>query len=100
MRALFGTAGNPEAFYAAGKKQSKDMPAWLREKGLDAYEYQCGKGVTVGEATARAIGRGGGHCPLPPRPLFCQPCQPRPGQPGKDGGLCPVRLPGSPVDGG
>ena len=47
MRALFGTAGNPEAFYAAGKKQSKDMPLWLKERGLDAYEYQCGKGVTV-----------------------------------------------------
>ena len=54
MRARFGTAGNPEGFYAAGKKQSKQMPGWLRERGLDAYEYQCGKGVTVGEATARA----------------------------------------------
>lgn len=57
MRALFGTAGNPEAFYAAGKKQSKDMPAWLKAQGLDTYEYQCGKGVTVGETTARAIGQ-------------------------------------------
>ena len=57
MRARFGTAGNPEGFYAAGKKQSKQMPGWLRERGLDAYEYQCGKGVTVGEATARAIGQ-------------------------------------------
>ncbi len=57
MSALFGTAGNPEAFYAAGKKQSKDMPAWLKTQGLDTYEYQCGKGVTVGELTARAIGQ-------------------------------------------
>ena len=57
MRARFGTAGNPDGFYQAGKKQSKDMPPWLREQGLEAYEYQCGKGVTVGEATARAIGR-------------------------------------------
>lgn len=57
MRALFGTAGNPDGFYQAGYKQSKQMPQWLREQGLDAYEYQCGKGVTVGEATAREIGR-------------------------------------------
>ena len=57
MRARFGTAGNPDGFYQAGRKQSKDMPPWLREQGLEAYEYQCGKGVTVGEATARAIGR-------------------------------------------
>lgn len=56
MRALFGTAGNPDRFQAEGFKVSKDMPLWLKEKGLDAYEYQCGKGVSVGEATARAIG--------------------------------------------
>ena len=56
MRARFGTAGNPEGFYAAGKKQSKQMPGWLRERGLDAYEYQCGKGVNVREETARNIG--------------------------------------------
>lgn len=56
MNALFGTAGNPEGFYASGKKKSKDMPAWLKEQGLDAYEYQCGKGVAIGEASAREIG--------------------------------------------
>lgn len=56
MRAMFGTAGNPDRFQAEGFKASKDMPLWLKEKGLDAYEYQCGKGVSVGEATARAIG--------------------------------------------
>ncbi|MGM9577977.1 MAG: TIM barrel protein [Evtepia sp.] len=53
---MFGTAGNPDRFQAEGFKASKDMPLWLKEKGLDAYEYQCGKGVSVGEATARAIG--------------------------------------------
>lgn len=56
MRAMFGTAGNPDRFQAEGFKASKDMPLWLKGKGLDAYEYQCGKGVSVGEATARAIG--------------------------------------------
>ena len=38
MRARFGTAGNPDGFYQAGKKQSKDMPPWLREQGLEAYD--------------------------------------------------------------
>lgn len=54
--AKFGPAGNPDAFYAAGLKASVDMPAWLAAQGLGAYEYQCSRGVTIGEATARAIG--------------------------------------------
>ena len=56
MRAKFGTAGNPDNFALEGFKKSKNMPLWLKGKGLDAYEYQCGKGVNVGEATAREIG--------------------------------------------
>lgn len=81
MRALFGTAGNPEAFYAAGKKQSKDMPLWLKERGLDAYEYQCGKGVTVGEATARAIGQAAARAGIAlslHAPYFVNPANPAP----------------------
>ncbi len=54
--AQFGPAGNPDAFYAAGHKASSEMPAWLAGLGLDAYEYQCSRGVTVREETARAIG--------------------------------------------
>jgi deoxyribonuclease-4 len=57
LTARFGTAGNPDAFLAQGGKHSKQMPAWLKAQGLDAYEYQCGKGVTLGEATAREIGK-------------------------------------------
>lgn len=57
MRALFGTAGNPDNFGQEGFKKSRDMPLWLKGKGLDAYEYQCGKGVNLGEDTAREIGR-------------------------------------------
>ena len=53
MSATFGPAGNAESF---PYKSSVDAPRWLREIGLDCYEYQCGKGVNVGEATARKIG--------------------------------------------
>lgn len=81
MKAFFGTAGNPEGFYAAGKKQSKDMPLWLKEQGLDAYEYQCGKGVTVGEATARAIGQAAAQAGIAlslHAPYFVNPANPDP----------------------
>ena len=53
---LFGVAGNSDEF-AKVSKSSADAPAWLARTGLDAYEYQCGKGVRVGQATAEKIGR-------------------------------------------
>ena len=53
MSAIFGPAGNAESF---PYKSSVDAPRWLSELGLDAYEYQCGKGVNVGEETARKLG--------------------------------------------
>lgn len=56
MKALFGAAGNGNRFYAEGHKASEEMPAWLKEFGLDAYEYQCGNGVRIGEETARRLG--------------------------------------------
>lgn len=53
MSAKFGPAGNAESF---PYKSSVDAPRWLSTLGLDAYEYQCGKGVNVGEETARKLG--------------------------------------------
>lgn len=55
MKANFGVAGNSDSFYAAGHKASEEMPKWLFEFGLDAYEYQCGNGVRCGEVTAKKI---------------------------------------------
>ena len=54
MSAIFGPAGNPDNFPG---KSSADAPGWLREIGLDCYEYQCGKGIHVGEESAGRIGR-------------------------------------------
>ncbi len=54
-RPLFGPAGNSDSFTKA-YKGSVHAPKWLRELGLDCYEYQCGRGVNIGEDTARAIG--------------------------------------------
>lgn len=51
----FGTAGNPDDFYDSGYKSSFQMPKWLKERGLDAYEYQCSKGVKITDKTASEI---------------------------------------------
>ena len=52
----FGPGGNSESFYDEGYKSTLQAPAWLRARGLDAYEYQAGNGLTAGEATLRKIG--------------------------------------------
>jgi len=54
--ALFGPGGNAEEFYAAGFKSTWQAPAWLKAKGLDAYEYQAGNGVVGKPETFRKIG--------------------------------------------
>jgi len=54
--AKFGPGGNSESFYAAGHKSTVEAPAWVAARGLDAYEYEAGNGISAGEATLRAIG--------------------------------------------
>ncbi len=56
MKALFGPAGNGDIFYKNGHKASEEMPEFLKNYGLDAYEYQCGNGVRIGEEAAKRIG--------------------------------------------
>lgn len=67
MSAIFGPAGNSASFSDV-HRSSLDAPGWVRERGLDCYEYQCGKGVHVGEETARKLGenaaRAGVHLSL------------------------------------
>ncbi len=55
MSAKFGPAGNSDSFSKA-HKSSLAAPKWIADFGLDCYEYQCGKGVHVGEETARKVG--------------------------------------------
>ncbi len=56
MRATFGPGGNGDWFYSEGKKSTLQTPGWLQEKGLDAFEYEAGNGISAGEGTLRAIG--------------------------------------------
>lgn len=52
----FGPAGNSESFSKMGYKNSLDVPDYIVKMGLDCYEYQCGRGVNIGEEKARLLG--------------------------------------------
>ncbi len=57
MPPKFGPAGNSNSFYDEGHKHTVEMPLWLYNMGLDAYEYQCGRGVNISQETAKAFGK-------------------------------------------
>ncbi len=57
LKAKFGPAGNSESFYAEGHKSTMEAFGWLREMGIDAYEYQAGNGLRTSEATLRVLGK-------------------------------------------
>ena len=57
MPALFGPAGNSESFSAMGYKHSLQVPEYLVKMGLDAFEYQCGRGVNIGQDKATDLGK-------------------------------------------
>lgn len=52
----FGPAGNSDSFTAAGHKNNLEIPEYLVKMGLNAYEYQCGRGVKISEENARVFG--------------------------------------------
>ena len=56
MSAKFGPAGNSLSFAAMGYKHSLQVPEYLTKMGLDAFEYQCGRGVNIGIDKATELG--------------------------------------------
>lgn len=56
MSAKFGPAGNSDSFAALGYKNTLQVPEYIEKMGLDAYEYQCGRGVNIGEQKAIEFG--------------------------------------------
>ncbi len=53
----FGPAGNSESFSAQGYKHSTQVPKYLSDMGLNAFEYQCGRGVNISQEKAMALGQ-------------------------------------------
>ena len=54
--ATFGPGGNSKSFYDEGFKSTLQAPGWLEKRGLDAYEYQAGNGLSASAATLAQIG--------------------------------------------
>ena len=52
----FGPAGNSESFTQMGYKTSSQVPEYLEKMGLNAFEYQCGRGVRISAASAAQLG--------------------------------------------
>ena len=57
MSAKFGPAGNSDSFESMGYKHSLQVPEYLEIMGLDAFEYQCGRGVNIGTDKAMQLGK-------------------------------------------
>ncbi|MBQ8869358.1 MAG: TIM barrel protein [Oscillospiraceae bacterium] len=56
MNAFFGPAGRDDSLNSLGYKTTLDIPRCMQEKGLDAFEYQCGRGVNVKTDVAKQLG--------------------------------------------
>ncbi len=52
----FGPSGNSEAFHNAGFSGSLHSATWVKNLGLDAFEYSFGRGVNLSEQKAIEIG--------------------------------------------
>lgn len=52
----FGPAGSSDSFAEMGYKSTLDMPEYLVKMGLNAFEYQCGRGVRISTAMAEELG--------------------------------------------
>ena len=52
----FGPSGNSLAFAEAGYKNSEDSALWVKNMGLDCFEYSFGRGVNMSDEKAVSIG--------------------------------------------
>lgn len=56
MEARFGPAGQCDEARAQKMKTTLQYLDFIKEQGLSAFEYQCGRGVMIREDTARLVG--------------------------------------------
>ena len=52
----FGPSGNSDGFRAAGLSTTEEAAVWVKNKGLNWFEYSFGRGVNLSDATALKIG--------------------------------------------
>ena len=52
----FGPSGNCESFYAEGYNHTEEAAAFVKNRGLDCFEYSFGRGVRMSEDKAISIG--------------------------------------------
>ncbi len=57
MSAKFGPAGSADSFREMGYRKTSQMPEYLERMGLNAFEYQCGRGVRITKEAAQELGR-------------------------------------------
>ena len=55
-KALFGPSGNSLSFYEEGHKSSLETAKWVKDRGLDLFEYSFGQGYRMKEEMAVQIG--------------------------------------------
>ncbi|MDR1940466.1 MAG: TIM barrel protein [Clostridiales bacterium] len=58
----FGPSGNSKSFYDEGHKHTSETPEWLKNLGLDCFEYSLGRGITIKRETAVAIAENAAAC--------------------------------------
>lgn len=51
----FGPSGNDALYYASGLSGTEKAVKWVKDFGLNAYEYSCGRGVNMSSSTADKI---------------------------------------------
>lgn len=52
----FGPSGNDEQFYNDGYSKTFDAFKWVKDLGLDLFEYSLGNGITLKLETAKTLG--------------------------------------------
>ena len=52
----FGPSGNCESFYSEGYSHTEQAAKFVKDRGLDCFEYSFGRGVRMTEEKARSIG--------------------------------------------
>jgi len=52
----FGPSGNCESFYAEGYSHTEQSAKFVKDRGLDCFEYSFGRGVRMTDAKALSIG--------------------------------------------